>query len=385
MTLRSRVVERVREAPGWLREPLRGAWQAWQVLWRALLTPRVFSRAAVRAFEKRRVLGIYHFQEHAGFLGDMMEYLAILNVLRVQHRLEKIDLCYIDDPSNPNRPVSRARLESSPDFKRMLLELKALLPHVGAVLHFDSDAGFERFFRAHYRRYVCWPQYGYLHTWPSSANYGRISPRGMPFPNTYAPLDHYFEKFGALPKLTCPPEALNWARAFVRQHVAPALPVAAQIRFNRDSPRRNTDIEAWSGFFRRMSARADIKFVLLCLKDEIVPELRALSNVVYAKDHGSGILEDLALIQVSHLSLFPDAGFATYPWFTGLPTIFLGKQKHLFPQRRMRDEDGQGLRFLSPHQRRRFGEYDAGTLEAEFWSLWNDLAAANWRNPYLGG
>jgi hypothetical protein len=342
----------------------------------------VFPRTLARWNIKKRILGIYHFQEHAGFLGDMMEFLAILNVLRVENALEKVDLCYIDDPSNPNRPVSRPRLESSPEFKEMMMDLRALLPATGAVLEFDSDAEFETFFRANYRRYKCWPQYSFFHSWPSWVDYMQLSNRGLAFPNTHAPLNRFFEAHGYLPKITCPPAVLAWARDFVRQHVSPAIPIAAQIRLNPESPFRNSDIEAWKEFFRRMEVRSDLKFILLSRREEILPELRSLKNVIYSKDHASGVMQDLALIQVSYLSMFPDSGFCTYPWFCGLPSIYFGKQKHEFAQRRMQDESGTGLGFLSSFQRRRWGEYSAESLQAEFWSLWNDLAAAGWKNPY---
>jgi hypothetical protein len=328
-------------------------------------------------------LGIYHFQEHAGYLGDMMEFMAVLNVIREENGLEKVDLCYVDDRSNPNRPISRERLESSPQFKAMMVSLRGLLPSLGAVFEFDSDSAFEMFFRTHYRKYVCWPQYSLLHSWPSKVNYARHSERGFAYPNTYAPIDVFFQVHGRLPFLSCPPRALEWARNFVTQHVSPAVPIAAQIRFNPESPYRNTDLAAWTEFFRRMQAHSAIKFVIVCRHEEIIPELRALPNTVYAKDHGSGILEDLALVQVSHFSMFPDSGFCTFPWFCGLPSLYFGKRKLDFAQRRMRDVDGNGLRFLSSLQRRIWGEYTVETLEKEFWALWKDLEAARWRNPHL--
>lgn len=365
-----------------LRSPLRAAWHLWKRFEEAFWSLSVFPRTLVRFKGEKRILGIYHFQEHAAYLGDMMEFLAILNVLREENALNKVDLCYIDDPSNPNRPVSRDRVESTPEFKEMMLSLRALLPSTGAVLQFDSDAAFETFFRKHYREYVCWPKYTFLHSWPSHVNYTRISDRGLAFPNTYAPLNRFFDARGYLPKLTCPPTLLEWARGFVREHVSPAVPVAAQIRFNADSPYRNTEIGPWKEFFVRMQARSDIKFIVICRREEIAPELRTLKNIIYAKDHGSTVLQDLALVQVSHLSMFPDSGFCTYPWFCGLPSLYFGKRKLEFAQRRMQDEAGTGLRFLSPFQRRKWGEYTAETLEDEFWTLWNDLASAGWKNPY---
>jgi hypothetical protein len=213
-------------------------------------------------------------------------------------------------------------------------------------------------------------------------NYTRISERGLAFPNTYAPLNRFFDAHGFLPKLSCPPKILDWARDFMRQNVSPAVPVAAQIRFNPESPYRNTDMGAWKEFFRRMEGCSDVKFLLLCRREEIVPELRSLKNIIYSKDHNSGVVQDLALMQVSHFSMFPDAGFVTYPWFCGLPSLYFGKQKYEFAQRRMQDEAGTGPRFLSRFQRIRWGDYTADTLEKEFWSLWNDLAAAGWKNPY---
>jgi len=383
LSLRAEVLNRVKRGPAWLREPLRVAWHGWKRIEPATVGAlRLIPRAIARARPERRVLGIYHLQEHAGHLGDMVDFLEILNVLRVQHGLQKIDLCYIDDPSNPNHPISRTRLEASPEYKAMMLELRALLPGIGAVHHFDSDADFERFFRSNFRRYVCWPRYGYFHTWPTAHNYFHISDRGYPFPNVFTPLDEFFASRGDLPKLACPPPLLEWARDFVREHVSPALPIVVQLRFNPDSPIRNTDAEAWTLFLQRMEGHPEFKFVVISRREEILPELRQLRNVVYSKDHADGLMNDLALLQVGHLSMFPDAGFVTFPWFVGLPTIFLAKERHEFPHRRINDKRG-GLRFLSRFQRRRYGAYSTDTLEQEFRSLCSDLAAAGWRNPYM--
>ena len=372
--------ERAKGAPPWLRAPLRRGWYGWK---RAKAALSIVPRAVVRSWAKKRVLGIYHFQEHAGYLGDMIDFLEILNIVRAENDLDKIDLCYVDDPSNPNQPISRQRVESSTEFKMMLLEVRSVLPSVGAVLHFDSDAAFERFFRSHYGHYLCWPQYGRLHSWPSLVDYTRISDRGFGYANTYEPIVRYFDAHGSLPRLSCPPGLLEWARTFIREHVSPAVPIALQIRFNADSPLRNTKLDAWQGFLRRMETRRDVKFVILCRKEEIIPELRQLKNVIYSKDHATGVLHDLALLQVSHLSMFPDAGLCTYPWFCGLPTIYFGVEKHEFPERRYQNESGQGFRFLSPFQRRKFGDYAADTLEREFNALWDELATTGWTNPYL--
>jgi hypothetical protein len=331
---------------------------------------------------EKRVLGIYHFQENAGYLGDMIDYYAILNVLRVEQGLSKVDLCYIDDPSNSNQPVSRKRLETIPGYKETMIELRALLPHQGAIFQFDSDIAFETFFHSHYKRYVTWPKYSRYHSWPSRIDYKEIPDNGFPYANTYFPLNRFFKNHGALPTISCPERLLAWAREFVNRQVFPAAPVTAQIRFNSDSPARNTDIGAWADFFRRMESREDIKFILISRREEIVPELRALKNVIYSKDHASGVLQDLALLQVSRLSMFSDAGFCTYPWFAGLPTILFGKQEHEFPRRRTQAHTGEGMRFVSSLQRRIFGEYSAHTLESEFWSLWNELDRMKWRHPY---
>jgi hypothetical protein len=383
LSIRGLLFDRAKRTPTWLRKPLRAAWYGSKRLNVVLSALRNVPRSLTRPRVAMRILGIYHLQEHAGYLGDMIDFLEILNVLRVQHGFDRIDMCYIDDSSNPNQPISRPRLEASPDYKEMMLSLRAVLPAVGGVHLFDADAEFERFFRMNYRRYVCWPRYGYLHTWPSYTDYALLYDHGHPFANVYTPIDEYFAARGSLPKLSCPPALLDWARAFVRAHVSPALPIALQIRFNPDSPLRDTVLEAWKTFLQRMQSRSDVKFVILCRREEIVPELRQLSNVVYSKDHATGVLNDLALLQVSHLSLMPDSGFVTYPWFCGLPTVYFGKQLHEFPERRYKNERGQGLKFLTRFQRRRIGAYDADTLQRECDSLFGELAGAGWRNPNL--
>jgi hypothetical protein len=384
LSFREELVSRVKRGPAWLRRPLRAALQAWKRIEpEALGAMLVIPRAVKRMKPERRVLGIYHLQEHAGHLGDFVDFLEILQVLRLQHGLRRVDLVYIDDPSNPNRPVSRQRLDASSEYKQMMLDLRALLPDLGALYQFDSDAEFERFFRSNFFRYVCWPRYPYLHTWPSHLDYSRLSDRGYPYPNVFKPLDDYFASRGQLPTLSCPEPLLEWAREFVRAHASPAIPIALQLRFNPDSPVRNTDAEAWTRFLRHMESRREFKFMVMSRREEILPELRQLKNVVYSKDYSSGVMNDLALLQLCHLSMFPDAGFVTFPWFCGLPTIFFAKQRHEFPHRRIGDEHGTGLRFLTRFQRRRYGDYNADTLEKDFLSLCNDLAAVRWTNPYV--
>src|SRR6266850_8037799 len=117
MSLRTELFERIKRGPAWVQEPLRAAWHLWPRIEDALWSLAVFPRMLVRLSSEKRILGIYHFQEHAGFLGDMVEFLAVLNVLRVENGLAKFYLCYIDDPTNPNRPTRRHRLEMSADFK----------------------------------------------------------------------------------------------------------------------------------------------------------------------------------------------------------------------------------------------------------------------------
>src|SRR5438128_899626 len=109
MTSLEGLKERCRRWPGPLAATLNKGWHLWTRL-EELLWPLVaLFRRVTRGKRERRVLGIFHFQEHAAYLGDMMEFLEVLNVLREEHGLAKVDLCYIDDPSNPNRPVSRDR------------------------------------------------------------------------------------------------------------------------------------------------------------------------------------------------------------------------------------------------------------------------------------
>ena len=339
--------------------------------------------AVVRRKAEKRILGICHFREQAFFLGDMMEFLEILNVLREEHGVDKIDVCYVDDESNPNQPISLRRYQELPGYKGMAMSLRALLPSLGSVFWFDSDILFESFFRSMRRHYIPWPKFSSFHSWPSRMNYNRIPEDGTVYPNVYAPLYDFFGKHGRLPVLTCPPEDLRWARRLMEEHVKPAVPIAVQVRFNPDSSYRDSNTPIWTEFLRSMEPRSDVKFMVVCRKEEIVPEWRAFKNVLFAKDFGSTVLQDLAVIQTAYFSMFPSGGFATFPWFCGTPSVVIGEEHHAFALKR------SGLKtqkdrhpFMTPFQRMRWGPYTADTILEEFDSLWGDLEKSKWENPY---
>src|SRR4051812_8729140 len=127
MPARPLVRQILAKAPPWVSTGLEQLWRTAKSYWRGIdsaLGSTVISTRSLKRFHvRKRVLGIYHFQEHAGFLGDMVEFLAVLNILKAERGAEKVDLCHIDDAKNPNRPVSRGRVDSSPAFKEMMVQL----------------------------------------------------------------------------------------------------------------------------------------------------------------------------------------------------------------------------------------------------------------------
>jgi len=112
-----------------------------------------------------------------------------------------------------------------------------------------------------------------------------------------------------------------WARQFLTANVRPRLPVIVQLRNTSTSPARNAELECWIEFFAHCETRYDVTFVMIGRKDEIDPRFRQLSNVLIAKDYGTTVEQDLALIQTGMVYMGSTCGPATIAVFSDLPYV----------------------------------------------------------------
>lgn len=346
----------------------------------------VVPRTAVRISMKKRVLGIFHYQEVGYGLGDMVNFLQTLNVLRHEHKLEKIDICYVDDPKRIF-PAPKPALYTGLHIKRNMLSLHSVLPHVGSVFYFDSNAQFERFFRGNYHRYVAWPPYPRYYSWPGRVNMVNFKKINKYSPGKYSEVARFHRLHGHFPHLSCKREIIEWAMGFVREKASasgggPCLPVVSQLRYIPSRPERNTDIDVSAEFFEHYSSNKRFKFIIIGTKEEVIPSFRRFPNVVFAKDFGTSLEQDFALIQTAHLGIFQDSGAVVFALFTGIPNIrhgILPYNPHMETYHCIKFYENYP--WLNKYQKMFWGHRDAKFLIAEFDKLVEELDKDKWKNP----
>ena len=257
----------------------------------------------------RRILGVWDFYMRGGGFGDMMTFVEILGVLRHRYGLtgeRNVDVCFIDDAShyNAKKPAFRKPIT----WKRQMMNLAHLSPYLGSVYYFKSDAEFRRFYTSNRGRY---------YRWPVSVSLSQ--------PSNVHVVSEFKRKTGRIPGFVLPPETINDVYSLYEREVFPAMPVIINIRRNTRNTERNTDIAEISRFIRHFEGDREYKFIIICMKEEIPPELRKLRNVIFSKDHFSSMEHDLAFIYTSYISMFPSSGMANFAWFSDVPMINFGR------------------------------------------------------------
>jgi hypothetical protein len=200
------------------------------------------------------------------------------------------------------------------DAESFLVHLSSALPaaqvnpHLGSIFLFDSHRQLERHIADNSEDYV---------VWPSLTQYAS---REYLFYHSFNVLFvEHFEIHGRLPVLGSRPVVSAWARNFLATHAGTSVPVTIQLRRNLANPARNSDFEVWIAFFRYCLANFAAKFIIICGRHEIDERLREMANVIVAKDHGTGIEQDLALIEAAALHMGMASGPGTMAHFGRKP------------------------------------------------------------------
>ena len=262
--------------------------------------------------------------------------------------------------------------------------MHSVIPRVGSVFYFNSDTEFERFFKDNYHRYYCWPQYGKYHSWPSRIKHRFISTWLITMPSRVTLIREFLEREGYIPYLSCPPEITDWAMDFVERDVSPSLPVVVHIRNSTFDTARNSNLDAWSGFFQHQLKDPRFKFIIIGHEQGIIPQFREFPNVLFSKDFDTTLEQDLSLMQVSHLCLLHASGPAAFPEFTGVPFVkfVYARLRRTFNEWQimgLADEASIGCE--NEFQRLISEPETTELLVSEFSRLVEDLDRAGWRNP----
>ena len=233
----------------------------------------------------------------------------------------------------------------------------AVNPYLGSVFCFNSHEHLMRFICDNRDRYEVWP-----HSWHPTL-------KGYHYYRIYNDLiDGYYQLHGHPPLLQCRPILADWARRFYQSHVLPNVPVSIQIRNNPAFHRyRNSKLNCWHELFEYCRGRYPVTFVVVCSHSEVDPRLRSHDNVILAKDHGTVIEQDLALLQTSAMHMGASSGpgffvtFGVRPYLLTntdmIPSLYKGLKR-----------EGNMVRFAfaSHFQQLSIGEATTALLIQEF-------------------
>lgn len=339
-------------------------------LMRLILTP---------SFEKKRILGIWDFKALPWSVGDPLVFIETLSVLKIKHDAEEIDICVVYDRENPggNRFNINLTSENAQDYILEFLPLFSTCPYLGSIYQFNSRTEFYCFLKSYSNRYDIFP------------------PLGQHLGETYnfhggAPLfeiQEFYAAHGYIPHLRIGDRDRSWAQWFYLNHVPEtAVPVTLSLKLTSHSPERNADPEVWLSFVDRCKMEfPEVVFVLVGLRGEVFDGLRNRSNVIIAKDFGTSIVEDLALIRTSLLYIGTTSGVCTIAQFSDLPYLIF--QMPVYPLLKYGLKSGENFPFATDRQKMFSTEtlVTPGLLFGEFEQLYSKLDRKEWRITTLQG
>jgi len=326
----------------------------------------------------RRILGVWDYRALPWSFGDPLVFIERLSVLKLESAAEAVDVCVIydrEDPMGHRTPPGGGIVtpENAQDYMLELLPLFSTSPYLGSVFQFDSRDEFYSFIKTNLQRYDIFPP-----LWEHLAEAYNYDGGAM----DYVEVQKFHKNHGYVPHLRVGLRDMAWANWFYKKRLSQdSVPVTISLRQSREPNERNADVKVWMTFMDRCSeVFPEVVFVIVGLREEAHDELRARRNVIFSKDHGTSVMEDLALIRASLMYMGTTSGVNTIAQFSDLPYIIV--QLPLQSLRNLGIKAGENVSFATAQQKV-FTVETAVTPEllfAEFQGMYPSLDRCGWHN-----
>jgi len=271
------------------------------------------SKILYRGICPKRVLGIWDFENVRAVIGDAIVFQEILSVIAEKNNVEKIDCCFVN-PCVRNMRDNIFQV-TNPIAIDNIISITKINPLIGSVYIFDNNDQFSNFFQASKQKYIVFPNPYFPFATVSNMHH----------------LVDFYEKHKYLPKLTCDAVHLEWAKKFTERHCAGKILFCASIRKDTRDADRNAPIKEWEIFFRYCNDKyPEFLFVITGTEHEIHEELLGMKNILFAKQHNSTLLQDIAIIQSSKALLVHNSGINVFSYYIeNVPSLMFGlDEKH---------------------------------------------------------
>lgn len=330
-----------------------------------------------------RVLAIYDTTSQPFSVGDLLICLEASLILCTQHNVSYVDLAFVYSEDNPDcaDPIFRGRVTKDNVFFHLasLLPLAQVNQNLASIFIFNSQAQLQRYINDNLDLYHIWPSAWLM----SKSKY--LSP--VIFNSL---LYQHFEEYKSIPYLTCRPFLREWAVNFYNDNLVDKVPVTVNLRNNSGwAQQRNSCMESWLEFFRHCETRYKVMFIIICAFSEIDERFRQCSNVLIAKDHHTGVEQDMALIHTSAIHMGAGSGPATMAWFNNKPYLMVNTDFRVgdfyeYPDMiEQVSETIQRLWFSSPFQHIASGMETPELLINEFELMWQSVGLKYLQNTSI--
>lgn len=330
-------------------------------------------------FQKRRILGIWDYKSLPWSVGDPLVFIEKLSILKIQHNAEEIDICIVYDRENPggNRRGSNLTPDNAQDYMLDFLPLFSTCPFLGSIFQYNSRREFYHFLKTNLERYDIFPPLG--HHLGETYNYHGGTP-------DMKDIQEFYKTYKYIPYLRVGSMNISWARWFYLNYLPEmTVPVTLSLRQTSGDTERNANPNVWLSFIDKCNIDfPEVIFVVVGLKEEVFNGLRKKPNVTIAKDFGTSIKEDLALIRTSLMYMGPESGVNVIAVFSDLPYLIFQLQEYYLHRYGLKT--GENYPFATDKQKI-FSSTIKITPELlfnEFKDLYSKLDRNKWRSLALG-
>ena len=241
----------------------------------------------------------------------------------------KIDFVIIYDPAAPvssDKTYSHINSENIFFFLSSVLPISQINQKLGSLMVLDSKKLLNKIILDNLYSYDVWPT-----AW-------KYATRDYLYYDVMDKLIYeYYKQNGKNIYLKSRPFLTNWALKYFANNAHSAIPITVNLRNNHVyQQHRNANIDAWLSFFKECRVRYPAKFIIICSLGEIDERFRDLDNVIYAKDSGTGLDQELALIQNSAIHMGLGSGPISMAWFGENPYLMVNTK---YPPGYFKNED----------------------------------------------
>lgn len=321
---------------------------------------------------KKVILGVWDYKVIPWSVGDFLVFVETLSVLKLEHNADRVDICVVCDNMNPAGNRGSGNVDSS-NFRYYLFNLLPIIgtsPYLGSIFQFDSRSEFFFFLRLNINKYKIYPPIN-KQLRETFNFYGGA---------TFKEIRDFYKKRGFIPHLNINDYHLSWAYDLYKSECKGLIPVTVSLRNRPNSPERNAVPDAWLGFFDLCKSKfPEVIFVVVGVREEAFEELRRRANVILAKDCGSTLADDFALVRTSLLYMGMDSGLVVLPYFTGVPCLLFGIPS--VTRKGLGLRAGSKLEFLTERQKMFFAPFvvSSRALFREFSNLYTQLDVDEWQ------